>query len=207
VGGGADPAFDSVRTTLQSALKVPFAVTVSSSQVRDGKTELAAGTARAFAAANFNTIVVDAHPAFPGIGSALGVALPLPDKLDPAALAFGALRIAAAGDRLHATSVGSHRLLDDVTPATIVALLNALRSNYDVTILDTCDLFYDDVAKKLAAASDGVVLAVRYARNPDPEDARVVATLEKLGARIIGSVPTSYPGPFARAVRKLMKFS
>ena len=70
-----------------------------------------------------------------------------------------------------------------------------------------CDLFYDPLAVQCAAACDGVVLAVRYARNPDPEDDRVVATLEKTGARIIGSVTTSYPGPFARALKKLIKFS
>ena len=208
---GGDPAFDSVRTTLESALKIPFAVTVSSSQAGDGKTQLAAGTARAFAAAGFSTIVVDAHPGYPGVGPALGVGdLPLPPNAQSASLELAALEILTIEPRLDAVSIASHRLLQGVKPAALRALVNELRATYQVTIFDTCDLFYDiadDVAVKLCAACDGVVLAVRYARNPDPEDARVVATLEKMGARIIGSVPTSYPGPFARAVRKLLKFS
>src|SRR6202011_1142068 len=67
----ADPGFDTVRTTLQSALKIPFAVTVTSSQPHDGKTRLAAGTARAFAAAGFTTILVDANPANPSVAGTL----------------------------------------------------------------------------------------------------------------------------------------
>jgi non-specific protein-tyrosine kinase len=208
VSGAADPAFDSVRTTLQSALRIPFAVTVSSSQIDDGKTELAAGTARAFAAAGFRTMLLDAHPAFPGVGPKLGLGdLPLPEKLEAAALALAALRPISASDRLTAASIASHKLVEDITPKTTRALIGELRHAYDVTIVDTCDLFYDPVALQLAAACDGVVLAVRYARNPDEDDDRVVATLEKSGARIIGSVPTSYPGVLARALRKLIKFT
>jgi Mrp family chromosome partitioning ATPase len=209
IDGDADPAFDSVRTTLQSALKIPFAVTVSSSQIDDGKTELAAGTARAFAAAGFNTIVVDAHPGFPGVGPALGLGdLPLPEKLDPAALTIAALRPVNSVANLVAASIGSHKLLDDVSPKTIHALVSDLRAAHQVTIIDTCDVFYDPaVSVPCAAACDGVVLAVRYARNPDADDDRVVATLEKNGARIIGSVTTSYPGPFAHVLKKLITFS
>jgi Mrp family chromosome partitioning ATPase len=201
--GGVDPAFDSVRTTLESALKPPFAVTFSSAQVDDGKTVLAVGTARAFAAAGFRTIIVDAHPGFPGVGAALGVGdLPLPVTLDP-----DALNPTLVGAQFDAASIGSHKLVDGVAPAAVHAFVNALRDAYDVSIFDACDLFYDPLAVQCAAACDGVVLAVRYARNPDPEDDRVVAMLEKTGARIIGSVTTSYPGPLARALRKLIKFS
>ena len=200
---GADPAFESVRTTLESALTPPFAVTFSSTQVDDGKTALAAGTARAFAAAGFRTIIVDAHPGFPGVGTALGAGvLPVPATLDA-----GALRPTSVAAQLDAASIGSHKLVDGVAPAAVHAFVNAVRGAYDVAIFDACDVYYDPLAVQCAAACDGVVLAVRYARNADPEDERVIVMLEKAGARIIGSVTTSYPGPFARALRKLIRFS
>jgi Mrp family chromosome partitioning ATPase len=200
---GADPGFETVRTTLESALKPPFAVTFSSTQADDGKTALAAGTARAFAAAGFRTIVVDAHPGFPGVAPALGIAeLALPVTLDAAKLA--PVQVAP---NLEAVSVGSHKLVDGIAPAKIQQFVRDVRARYDVTIFDACDLFYDPLAVQCAAACDGVVLAVRYARNPDEDDARAIGALEKNGARIIGTVTTSYPGPLARALRTLIKFS
>ena len=198
---GDDPGYESVRTTLESALKPPFAVTFTSAQADDGKSALAAGTARAFAAAGFRTILVDAHPGFPGVGAALGIgelALPVTvdvQKLEPVGVA----------PNLTAASIGSHKLVDGIAPATIQAFVQAVRAAHDVTIFDACDLFYEPVAMQCAAACDGVVLAVRYARNPDEDDARAVGALEKNGARIIGSVTTSYPGPFARALRKIIQ--
>ena len=201
---GADPGFESVRTTLESALTLPFAVTISSSQMDDGKTELAVGTARAFARAGFSAVVVDAHPAFPGVGPALGVGeLPLPTTVDAAELP-----IRHVEDNLDAVSIGSHKLLDGLPPAKAQAFVQRMRRIYQVTVVDTCDLFYDAFAVQCAAACDGVVLAIRYARDPDPEDDRVVTTLEKMGARIIGSVPTDYPAqPFGRLVVRLTRFS
>lgn len=200
---GADPGFETVRTTLESALKPPFAVTFSSTQADDGKTALAAGTARAFAAAGFRTIVVDAHPGFPGVAPALGIAeLALPVTLDAAKL-----EPVHVEPNLEAASVGSHKLVDGIAPAKIQQFVHDVRAAYEVTIFDACDLFYDPLAVQCAAACDGVVLAVRYARNPDEDDARAIGALEKNGARIIGTVTTSYPGPFARALRKLIKFS
>ena len=195
-----DPGFDTVRTTLQSALNVPFAVTITSSQPRDGKTRLAVGTARAFADAGFSTILVDANPANPSIAEALNIAalplvpLPLPPAgEDPPPPDAAALAIRHGEPRLDAASIASHNLLDDIAPATVRGLTSYLRKHYDVTIIDACTVPYAPFCAQIAAACDGVVLAVRYARNPDPDDDRLVAKLEKLGARIIGSVPTSFP--------------
>jgi len=186
---GGDPGFESVRTTLESALALPFAVAITSSQAGDGKTHLAVGLARTFARAGFETIVVDANPLAPAVGTALGLANLAPPKT----LAPGDLSIMKAGGLLEATSIASHRLADDATDAQLRGLVQYLRGKYRVTILDLCEVFYGPFAVLSAAACDGVVLTIRYARNADPEDDKVVGTLEQMGARIIGSVPTSCP--------------
>ena len=183
--------FDRVRTTLESALKVPFAVVVSSALPKDGKTEIAIGAARAFANAKFRTLVVDANPASPAVGPMLGLGeLALPSKLSEDQLT----PVTPPADKnLSAVSVAAYRMLDEAAPALVRMFVNDLRAKYEVVIFDTCDVFSGPFVPVCAAACDGVVLAVRYARNPEPEDDRVVSTLEGMGARIIGSVPTRFP--------------
>lgn len=182
--------FDRVRTTLESALKVPFAVVVSSTLSHDGKTEVAVGTARAFAHAGFRTLIADANPLHPAVGPALG----LGELAPPARLALSELTPVPAPDKgLDAVSIAGYRLLDEAAPALVRMFVADVRSAYDVVIFDGSEVFFSGFVPVCAAACDGVVLAVRYARNPDPEDDRVVSTLEQMGARIIGSVPTGFP--------------
>jgi len=183
--------FDRVRTTLESALKVPFAAVVSSTLPHDGKTEVAVGTARAFARAGFRTLIADANPLNPAVGPALGLGeLALPARLALSELA----PVPAPSDKgLDAVSIAGIRLLDEAAPALVRMFVDDVRSAYDVVIFDACEVFFSGFVPVCAAACDGVVLAVRYARNPDPEDDRVVSTLEQMGARIIGSVPTGFP--------------
>ena len=181
--------FDRVRTTLESALKVPFAVLVSSTLARDGKTEVAVGTARAFAHAGFRTLIADANPLNPAVGPALK----LGELTPPARLALSEPVSAPSEKALDAVSIAGYRLLDEAAPALVRMFVDDVRSAYDVVIFDACEVFFSGFVPVCAAACDGVVLAVRYARNPDPEDDRVVSTLEQMGARIIGSVPTGFP--------------
>lgn len=184
-----DPGFDEIRTTLQSALALPFVICVTSSQAADGKTSLSVGTARAFARAGFETLIVDANPLAPGVAQALGLkALPSPPTLDSATLT-----ITPAGGLLSAASIATHRLADDAKPADVRAFAQHLRTAYNVTIVDLSEVFFGDFAVHWCAAADGVVIAARYARFADDDDHRLVATLEHAGATIVGCVPTSFP--------------
>ena len=184
-----DPGFDSIRTTLQSALAPPFVVAVTSTQSKDGKTALATGTARAFARAGFETLVLDANPLAPSIGAALGLGeLPVPPSLDPDALVTK-----GAGGLLQAASIASHKLAEAGDASSVSKLATALRAKYAVTIVDLAELFYGPFCVAWSSASDGVVIAARYARVADDEDRRLVATLERANALVIGCVPTSFP--------------
>jgi Mrp family chromosome partitioning ATPase len=192
VTSALDASFTGIRTTLQSALALPCAVTISSTLRRDGKTAVAVGVARNFAQAGFTTLVVDANADAPAVGRALELAeLPVAASLDPAIVAAATVR---AETRVSAVSIAAYRLIDGASAEEIATLVGALRARYDVTIVDGGEVFSGPFIPRCAAACDGVVLAVRYARFPDPEDARVVATLQQAGATIVGSVPTSLTG-------------
>jgi Mrp family chromosome partitioning ATPase len=186
----ADPGFETIRTTLQSALPMPFVVTVTSSRIGDGKTDVAAGTARAFVAAGFSALVIDANPQSPRLADALGIAaLAAPSALvpDPFPLAI------ATPGLPDALSVASFTLIDAATLGMVRAFVAGARTRYAVTIFDTSTL--DDSAFPTAccSASDGVILAVRYGRRRHDDDYRLIATIEGAGGTIIGTVPTRFP--------------
>jgi Mrp family chromosome partitioning ATPase len=190
VSDDLDPGYTVARTTLQSAFALPFAVTISSARERDGKTGLAVGLARNFARARFSTLVLDANPDSPAVAHALGIEkLAVPAKLEPAAV----LEVVRSADGVDAASIAGYQLVDDASDAEIAALIAGLRARYDVTIVDTGEVFASTFVPRCAAACDGVVLAVRYARFPEPNDRRVVGVLERQGARVIGTVSTSFP--------------
>jgi Mrp family chromosome partitioning ATPase len=190
VNVGTEAEFTGIRTTLQSALALPCTVTISSTRPRDGKTAVAVGVARNFVRAGFSVVLVDANPDSPSVGRALEIAeLPPAVSLAPDVVAKATVR---SSDGVYAASIASYQLVDDATDEEIAALVAALRAHYDVTIVDGTEVFSSPFVPRCAAACDGVVLAVRYARFPDPEDARVVGTLQQAGATIIGSVPTSF---------------
>lgn len=184
-----DPGYESIRTTLESALAFPFTVAVTSSQASDGKTDVAVGTARNFARAGFETLLVDANPLSPQIAHALG----LPPIAPPQTLEPQNIAIQKAGGLLEATSIASHRVADDATLPAIRTLAQYFRSKYKVTIVDLSEVFYGTFAVHWAAVCDGVIIAARHGRFADDEDRALTATLEQAGAKIIGCVPTSFP--------------
>jgi receptor protein-tyrosine kinase len=94
---------------------------------------------------------------------------------------------------LDAASIADERLMDVSSSAALRSLIEELRGRYAVTIWDASDAFSTSLALQCSAASEGTIVAIRYGRKPTSEDTRLVATLEQVGARIIGVVPTEFP--------------
>jgi Mrp family chromosome partitioning ATPase len=190
MNGELDSGFTILRTTVEAALEVPLAVTVTSARPGDGKTEIAAGLARAFAAAGYRTIVVDANPASPNVGPSLGIGrLRTPAALDDAS-ALAAIKVTPF---LEAASIADFALMDASSAVALRSFMEDLRGRYAVTIWDAGDAFTSSLALQCSAASEGTLVAVRFGRKPTSEDARLVSTLEGVGGRIIGIVPTGLP--------------
>jgi capsular exopolysaccharide synthesis family protein len=73
------------------------------------------------------------------------------------------------------------------------ALLNELRSRYDVVLLDTPPLLPVTDAAAVAAATDGVVFVCRYRETKRPQVATAVEALHAVGAPVLGTVFTMLP--------------
>jgi receptor protein-tyrosine kinase len=190
MNGEFDNGFAILRTTVESALEVPLSVTVTSALPGDGKTEVAVGLARAFSAAGYRTIIVDANPASPSVGVWLGAGrLRTPTALDDAS-ALAAIKVTPF---LDAASIADFALTDASSAVAIRSFMEDLRGRYAVTIWDAGDAFTSSLALQCSAASEGTVVAVRFGRKPTSEDVRLVSTLESVGGRIIGIVPTDLP--------------
>ncbi len=185
-----DPGYETIRTTLQSAMRVPFSVTTTSSRIGDGKTQIAAGTACTFAQAGFKTLLVDANPYAPMVSETLGITgvsvlHVLEDDPFPTPI--------VAQDLPDTISIASFRLLDETTLGELRRFIAAARERYDVVVFDTSDFNGSPFVAACCAATDGVVLAVRYGRRRHLEDRRLIAAIEGAGGTVIGSVPTRFP--------------
>jgi len=188
MNGASDNGFAILRTTVESALDLPLAVTVTSARPGDGKSEVAVGLARAFAIAGYRTVIVDANPGSPSVGVSLGLGrLRAPASLDES------LNVVKVTPFLDAASIADFGLVDASSTIALRSFMEDLRGLYAVTIWDAGDAFTSSLALQCSAASEGTLIAVRYGRNPTPEDARLVSTLEQVGGRIIGIVPTEFP--------------
>ncbi len=185
-----------LRSTVEAALDAPLCVTIASARPGDGTTAVATGLARAFAEAGYRTIVVDANPLESAVGAAFGVVrLKIPAALDDGA----PVAATTVGEGLDAASIADRALVDSTSSGALRAYIDELRSRYAAVILEAGDLFSSGLAVPCVTAADGTIIAVRYGRNPSPDDARAVTTLEAVGAKIIGVVPTGFP---AARVRK-----
>jgi Mrp family chromosome partitioning ATPase len=198
MSGELDSGFVILRTTVESALEVPLAVTVTSALPGDGKTQIAVGLARSFANAGYRTVLIDANPANPDVGAALGAGrLRSPATLDDPS----ALTTTKITPFLEAGSIADEGLADASSSVALRAFMEALRGRYAVTIWDAGDAFQGSLALACAAASDGTIVAVRFGRKPTAEDARLVTALEQVGGRVIGVVPTDFPVEGKRRTR------
>jgi Mrp family chromosome partitioning ATPase len=183
-------AFTILRATVEAGFEIPVSVAITSANANDGKTEVAIGLARSFSRAGYATLLIDANPTNPSIGpETVDRTIPVPANLeDPSALA--PVKVNAF---LDVASIASDALVEATPAATLRAFFDTLRGRYAVTIWDTGNAFVSPLALQCAAVSDATFLSVRYGRNPNAQDARIVGMLEAVGARIAGVVPTAFP--------------
>jgi MinD-like ATPase involved in chromosome partitioning or flagellar assembly len=96
-------------------------------------------------------------------------------------------------NNLQTASVASERLANSFTPDRINEITSELRSVYDRIIIDGGSVTSDPLALQLAAAVDGVVVAVRLHRTVGLDDRRAIETLERVQANVIGVVAIESP--------------
>jgi capsular exopolysaccharide synthesis family protein len=197
-------AFRQLRTSLQFVdVDHPRKViVVTSSMPGEGKTTTLANLGIALASAGHRVLVVEADLRRPkladllGLNRSIGLTNILSGRLTTAQTiqhwAGGGVDVLASGPLPPNPSelLASHQMS---------RLLTALRSEYDVVLIDTPPLLPVTDAAAVAPAADGVILVCRFKKTSRNQVAAAVEALPPGAARLLGTVFTMVPAKGPRA--------
>ncbi|NNG35838.1 polysaccharide biosynthesis tyrosine autokinase [Nakamurella aerolata] len=186
-------AFRQLRTNLRFVrIDEPVQVlVVTSSLPGEGKSVTAANLAAMFAEAGRSTLLIEADLRRPRVAEYLGLdrSVGLTDVLtgnaglDEVTQAWGPseLRVLASGPLPPNPSelVGSHAMAE---------LMQNLRSEFDMVIIDSPPLLPVTDAAEMAAVADGALVVVRSGRTTHPQVDSTVESLRAVDARLLGFV-------------------
>jgi polysaccharide biosynthesis transport protein len=186
-------AFRGLRMNLHHMFDAPpVMVTISSPGVGDGKSMIASNLALSFAEAGFRTLLIDGdirrgklHSIF-GIERRPGLLDYLSGDVDAAHVmrevpVHGALTLIASGTR-------RHRGPELLTSARLPALLNMVRSKFDVVIVDSAPLAAGVDAYALGVATRNLMLVMRTGHTDRRVAKAKLKLLERLPVRVLGAV-------------------
>jgi capsular exopolysaccharide synthesis family protein len=191
-------AFRKLRTNLQflAVDNPPRLIVVTSSLPGDGKTTTTINIALALAEAEHSVVLVDGDMRRPMLDKYLNVV---------GTVGFSTVLSGAAtlSDVLQKTSAKNLTVLASgpmpPNPSELLGsmaaqkILNELRTQFDFVIVDSSPLLAVTDASILAANSDGVLMVARFGKTKRDQLAHAVASLEDVGARLLGSVFTLTP--------------
>lgn len=163
--------FQLLRVRIESSVKTPSVIMVTSARTNDGKSLTAYGLAECLWKVGHRAVYVDTAPR------------------------STAPRIDRTGQSV-VPSVPMLWLSSEESGLTasrdaIAAFVNRMRADYDYTIIDAAPLMTNSVAMLLASAVDAVLLAVRHGRPPGEDDELMVQTLRHLKAKVLGVIASS----------------
>ena len=197
-------AFRQLRTNLQfvdvdNPVKV---VVVTSSVANEGKSSTATNMAVTFAEAGRKVLLIEGDLRRPKVADYLGLegSIGLTNVLagqvnvDEVLQTWGrgGLTVLPSGSIPPNPSelLGSQNMHD---------LLEAMKSTFDIVIIDTPPLLPVTDGAIMAANSDGAILVVRHGKTSRSQVAAAVSTLEAVDARLLGSVLNMMPMKGAEA--------
>jgi polysaccharide biosynthesis transport protein len=191
-------AFRGLRMNLHHMFDAPpVMLTISSPGVGDGKSMISSNLALSFAEAGFRTLLIDGdirrgklHSIF-GIERRPGLLDYLSGDVDAAHVmrevpVHGALTLIASGTR-------RHRGPELLTSARLPALLNMVRSKFDVIIVDSAPLAAGVDAYALSVATRNLLLVMRTAHTDRRVAKAKLKLMERLPVRILGAVVNAVP--------------
>jgi len=170
----------------------PVMVTVSSPGVGDGKSMISSNLALSFAEAGFKTLLIDGdirrgklHSIF-GVERRPGLLDYLAGEVDAVHVmrevpVHGALTLIASGTR-------RHRGPELLTSARLPALLNMVRSRFDVIIIDSAPLAAGVDAYALSVATRNLMLVMRTGHTDRRVAKAKLKLMNRLPVRVLGAV-------------------
>ena len=190
--------FKEVRTNLHYLLgEGPSRiVSVTSAGLQEGKTTTVIGIAIALSDAGYRVVIVDADLRQADLSRQLGLADSngLTEFLNEE-MAFDDVIHESVFPRVAAISSGhtSRQPSELLTSEKAAMLFRLLGEQYDYVLLDTPAVLAFTDAAAAAGHTDGVVVTARYAGVVSSDLESAVASLQGVGARILGSVFTFAP--------------
>jgi Mrp family chromosome partitioning ATPase len=161
--------FQYLRARVESDLKTPAVVVVTSASAGDGKSITAIGLAEALRQVGHRVALVDASAVDESSRPALGPAPGANSGLYVSGLRF---------DRDNPFESREH----------VRSLVRDTRGEFDFTIIDAAPFIRNSVAMLLASTVDGVLIAVRLGRSPTDEDVLMMRALDQARANVLGVV-------------------
>jgi Mrp family chromosome partitioning ATPase len=159
--------FHLLRARIESDIEGPAVVLVTSAEPGDGTKFTAYTLAQCFARTGRRTTVVDATVEEPESRPKIS------DRADaPCYLRLPRERVAGSREEL-------------------MSFVYSLRSQNDVTIIDTDPILTDPIAMSLVGAVDGVLMTVRLGRASTGNDTMSVRVVEQSRGKILGVVATT----------------
>ncbi|MDB5662687.1 MAG: etk 1 [Sphingomonas bacterium] len=183
-------SFRSVRTfLLLSAGSTPHSIAITSALPREGKTTTSVCLARATALAGFRTMLVDSDLRRRGASELLGIR-PGPDLqsyLRGEATLQQAIHVdEASGLHLLGTTDILRDATDPLTEQSIRVLLDELRADYDLVILDTAPVLGVAEARLIARLADRVLVVTRWKHTSVRAVEAVIDNLINAQAKVSG---------------------
>lgn len=191
-------AFRKVRTNLQflAVDNPPRVIVCTSSMPSEGKSTTAINIALALAEAEHNVVLVDGDMRRPTLAKYL-------DLVGPVGFSTVLSGAADVGEALQKTRFPGLTVLTSgaipPNPSELLGsqaaknLLNELRAEFDYVIVDSTPLLAVTDAAVLAAGSDGVLIMARHGHTKRDQLTHAVASLESVGAPVLGAILTMMP--------------
>jgi capsular exopolysaccharide synthesis family protein len=191
-------AFRKLRTNLQflAVDNPPRVIVVASSMPHEGKTITAINIALALAEAEHNVALIDGDMRRPMLDKHLNLVGPVGFSTVLSGQAsveealqktrFPRLTVLTSG----AIPPNPSELLGSLAAQKV---LGELRTNFDYVIVDSSPLLAVTDAAVLAANADGVLIMARFGQTKREQLAHAVASIEDVGAHLLGAVFTLMP--------------
>jgi capsular exopolysaccharide synthesis family protein len=191
-------AFRQLQTNLQflDVDSPPRVLMVSSAVPAEGKSTLAVNLALSLADAGQRVALVEADLRRPRVTAYLGLVsgVGLTNLLTGRAQIEDVAQPYQGGDLVViGAGPGAPNPAQLLASSTMASVLAKLRAGYDYVILDAPPLLPVADATGLAVLADGVLLSVRHGSTSKDQLAQTRTTLERVGARLVGTVLNFVP--------------
>src|SRR5271165_5519635 len=168
----AEPTPDSqvalLRSRVEAELKKPAVVLVTSAHAGDGSSLTASSLAESFAKSGHRAALVHEHR-----GAATPSEIPLSEHGAHGRVAD--LELPPEND-------------DAVSREGLAAFVDAMRADFDYTIVDAGTFLESNSAMALPRLVDGILLTVRVGRASTTKDEMMVRMIDHLGSNVVGVV-------------------